>query len=110
MMTAEMNKALRDDSGYQLNYDGNGDHWNIAWWQWRSLKYCMMRVEITGILYDDSGDHWNIVWWQWRSLKYCMTTVEKTEILHDTGDHWNIVWWQWRSLKCCDILQSKAPK
>jgi hypothetical protein len=26
MMTAEMNKALRDDSGYQLNYDGNGDH------------------------------------------------------------------------------------
>ena len=102
MMRAETNKTLRDDSGYQWNYDGNGDHWNIAWWQWRSLKHCMT-VEIIGILHDDSGDHWNIVWWEWWSLKYCMMTVEITGILYDdSGDNWNIAWRQWRSLKYCN--------
>jgi len=102
----------------------SGDHRNIVWWQWRSLKHCMMIVETTEILYNDSGDHWilydsgdhwNTVWWQWRSLKHWMTT-EVTDILYDDSRdhlnavifyslrHWNNVWWHWRSLKCCILI------
>jgi hypothetical protein len=89
MMTAEMNKALRDYSGFQWNYDGNGDHWNIVWWQWRSLKFCIIL--------------------QWKAPKFCNLSVETTEITcGHTGDHWKVVYLYWRSLKCCSLTVDGA--